>query len=236
MASPTSNTPYGIIKDAMHSAGLLAEGDDPSSEQLATNFRRLNDLVNLWQTAGLKLFLQQEVNVDLVAAQNKYSINTAVGVIPKKELRVILGRIQSPQGERRPIEAIGREEWNRLPQVSSGAVTSYFVDKQAYTLDVYVWNTPDTQEATNTAVFTIQRQAENAINLDQDMSFPQEWRIALVWGLADEICTGQPQAIMDRCTVRARAFKEQLEDWDVEDASTRFEPDFRSQYNHGNFS
>ena len=33
--------------------------------------------------------------------------------------------------------------------------------------------------------------------------FAQEWRIALRWGLADDIATGQPQAIMDRCAQRA---------------------------------
>jgi hypothetical protein len=236
MASPTSNTPYGIIQDAMYEAGLLGEGDDPSSEQLATNFRKLNDLINLWQTAGIKLFLQKETPIDLVSGQFKYPLTNAVGVVPQKPLRVIEGRIEYPTGERRPIDSIGREEWNRLPQNTIGAVTSYYVDKQAFVLDVYVWNTPDVQEATNTMVLTLQQQVENAINLEQNMAFPQEWRIALKWGLADEICGGQPQAIMDRCQGRAQAFKTQLEDWDVEDAGTRFAPDFRSTYNMGSFS
>lgn len=235
MPSPTSNTAIGIIKDAMVDAGLLQEGDDPNSEQLATNFRRLNDIINLYQIDGLKLFLMQEISVVLVAGTNKYSINPTGGSIPKKHLRVIEARIQSPHGERRPIDSIAWEEWNRLPQTSQGAITSYFVDKQPYTLDVYFWNTPDVQEATNTPVLLVHKQVENALNLEQDMQFPQEWRIALRWGLADDICTGQPETIMARCAARAQQFKTALENWDVEDASTRFAPDYRSSYNSGSF-
>lgn len=235
MASPTSNSVYGIIRDAMQDAGLLAEGDDPNSEQLATNFRRLNDIINLYQTDGLKLFLLQEISVPLVAGTNKYSINPLIGSIPKKHLRIIEARVQTPQGERRPIDSIAWEEWNRLPQTSQGAITAYFVDKQPYTLDVYFWNTPDTQEALNTPILLVHKQVDNALNLESDMQFPQEWRIALRWGLADDICTGQPDTIMARCATRAQTFKEALENWDVEDASTRLTPDFRSSYNPGSF-
>ena len=67
------------------------------------------------------------------------------------------------------------------------------------------------------------------------MNFPIEWRIALRWGLADELATGQPQSIMDRCQQRAISYRTMLEDWDVEDAPTRFTPDSRGQYSMGKF-
>ena len=59
--------------------------------------------------------------------------------------------------------------------------------------------------------------------------------MALRWALADDICTGQPQAIMDRCAGRSRYYKEILEGWDVEDAPTRFTPDQRSMMGGGDF-
>ena len=49
-----SNTVYGIINDAMHDAGYLQEGEIPNSDQLASNQRRLCDIINLWQTQGLR--------------------------------------------------------------------------------------------------------------------------------------------------------------------------------------
>jgi hypothetical protein len=123
------------------------------------------------------------------------------------------------------------DDWMRLSQVdnNNGMVNSYFIDKQAYSLNVYLWNTPDAQEAANTVHLLLQTQATNPVNLTDDVSFPQEWRIALRWGLADDIATGQPQAIMDRCQQKAAMYRTMLEDWDVEDAPTRFAVDPRMQ-------
>lgn len=235
MAVAVSNTAYGIIKDAMMDAGLLQEGDDPNSEQLATFMRRLCDIINLWQTQGLKLFLQQEITIDLVAGQNTYTLNNAVGVEPNKNLRVLQGRIEGPNLDRRILNSISWQEWNTLSQASNGTITGYFVDKQATSLVVKFWNTPDTQEATNTAVLLVQVQAANPYNLLSNVAFPQEWRIALRWGLADDICTGQPDAIMQRCHGMATLYRNMLEDWDVEDTATSFAPDFRGAYQGGSF-
>src|SRR5574337_769768 len=69
MATSVSNNAYGIIADAMVDAGLLQKGSRPDSDDLAVNMRRLNDLINLWQTQGLKLFLQEDVVVPLVVGQ-----------------------------------------------------------------------------------------------------------------------------------------------------------------------
>ena len=221
MPFAVSNTTYGIIRDAMQDAGLLQEGDDPNSEQLATYIRRLCDIINLWQTEGLKLFLLQEVTVTLIAGQAEYTLNQAVGVEPNKNLRVIQGRIENSNSSR-PIYPISWDEWNRLQKNTSGAVTGYFVDKQVDSLVVHTWNIPDANEALNVMVLLVQTQAVNPYNLMSDVMFPQEWRIALRWGLADDIATGQPQAIMDRCQQRANLYKTQLEDWDVEDTPVRF--------------
>jgi len=224
MAVSVSNTAYGIINDAMHDAGLLGEGDDPNSEQLASNLRRLCDIINLWQTQGLKLFLLEEITIPLVAGTASYTVNPAAGVEPHKHMRVLQGRVETPDGLRRPLNPISWNEWNRLSNTGPSSIVGYFVDKQANSLVVNFWNTPDTFEATNTVVLLVQTQAENPFNLESNVSFPQEWRIALRWGLADDICTGQPQAIMDRCAQRSQVYREQLEDWDVEDTETTFAP------------
>ena len=233
MAVAVSNTAYGIINDAMHDAGLLGEGDDPNSEQLATNLRRLCDIINFYQTQGIKLFLQEEITIPLVAGTQSYTVNQAGGVLPNKNLRILQGRIQTPAGERRTIFPISWQEWNTLPNGSQGAITGYFVDKQATSLVVKFWNTPNASEALNSAVLLVHTQADNPFNLETDVAFPQEWRIALRWALADDIATGQPQAIMDRCQQRARYYKEELEGWDVEDAPTMFAPNLR--YGPGGF-
>jgi hypothetical protein len=230
----TSKTIYGIINDAMHDAGYLEEGEEPNSEQLATYFRRLNDIINLWQTQGLKLFLLEEISVPLTAGKHSYTFgpNVLSDVVMTKPSRVLDGYVLEPSGIRRPLIPIAWKDWNLLPQVTGndGIINSYMVNKQAEVLEVRFWNTPDATEALNSVVLLMQKEAPNAVNLQEDMDFPQEWRIALRWGLADDICTGQPQAIMDRCAERANAYRAALEDWDVEDAPTSFAPSTRNGY------
>lgn len=238
MASIVTNTAYGIIDDAMHDAGKLQEGQRPNSEQLASNLRRLNDLVNLWQTQGLKLFLQEEITVPLVVGQTLYVLGpTGPAVVMAKPSRLLQGYILNTSNVRRPLVPISRDEWERLSQTigNNGTINSYMVDKQAYALNLNVWPPPDNVEVLNTAVFLAQVQANGPIFLTDETSFPQEWRIALRWGLADDISTGQPEAIMARCQQRSQAYRTALEDWDVEDAATMFNVDSRFYGHQGRF-
>lgn len=336
MATGTSvsNSMYGIINDAMVDAGLLQEGQLPNSEQLAKFMRRLQDIINLWQTYGLKLWLQQEVPFAMVAGQSIYTFGPTsayFGIAMPKPSRVLQGYIQVsastgqqlyltipitfpiPQmqvgdaarldgpgasingiinaffpaglssttvgiqlleqmpwsasqinanlgsyiltdttipavynvissafvggGVRRPIVPLSVDEWERLGQGSSslGPVNSYMVRKQATALQVNLWLTPDTVEALNLCVLLFQVQPTNPLQLTDSIAFPQEWRIALRWALAEDICTGQPQTIVERCMNNAKIYREALENWDVEDATTSFAPDMRMQQGYGRF-
>ena len=231
MTAPAVNTPYQIIDDAMHDAGLLQEGEHPNSEQLTSNMRRLNDLINLWQTKGLKLWLQSDQSITLVASTATYTLAPAGSVAMVKPLRVLQGYYLDSSNNRRPLNQLSADEYLRLGKVTNtGAINSYYVRKLATQLSVSFWLTPDATAATGTAHLFLQAQVTNPISLTETMDFPLEWRIALRWGLADEICTGQPQTIMDRCRQRAEMYRTALEDWDVEDASTMFTPDARTQW------
>lgn len=237
MTTPTTfNTPDRIIRMAMVDAGYLQDGDDPTSEQFANYLNRLNDLINLWQTKGLKLWLQSDLAVPLTAGQSTYTFGPGGSVDMTKPLRVLQGYYLDTNDTKRPLLALSRDEYTRLSNVVQvGAINSYFVDKQQSVLSVSFWMTPDTTAATGTAQLIIQQQVANLVSLNDDMNFPQEWFMALRWGLADDICTGQPQAIMDRCYMKAELYRTALEDWDVEDASTVFQPDQRSAYVTGRF-
>jgi len=238
MANSTSNTAYGIINDAMFDAGYLQEGAEADSEQLAIYMRRLCDIINLWQTQGIKLFLQEEITVPLVLNQTQYVIGPiGPAVTMDKPLQVLQGFVLNTSNIRRPLVPISRDEWERLSQVTgnSGTINSYFADKQAYALNLNLWPAPDSTEILNTATFLMRVQAKNPILLTDNTAFPQEWRMALRWGLADDICTGQPESIMNRCQQRATAYRTALENFDVEDTSTRFNVDSRFYNTAGRF-
>jgi len=236
MTAPNDNTPVSIINDAYFDAGLTQEGQVPNSEQIVMGMRKLTDIINLFQTQGLKLWLMEDLLVPLTAGTGTYTLGPAGSMTMVKPTRVIDAYYTDVNNIRRPLTPLAWSEYVRLSQVTqTGQINSYFVDKQQTQLSVLFWPLPDAVAATGQAHLVLQKQATNFITLTETMNFPVEWRIALRWALADELATGQPQAIMDRCQARAISYRTMLEDWDVEDAPTRFAPDSRSQYATGAF-
>lgn len=226
MTTPADNTPASIIQDAYFDSGWLQEGQTCNGEQIVAGMRKLTDLVNLWQTQGLKLWLNVDTPITLVAGTSTYTLGPAGTVPMTKPLRVMEAWYADANGIRRPLIPLSWNDYARLSQVTKqGAINSYFVNKQQLVLSVFFWLVPDANAALGTAHLLTQTQVTNFITVTETMNFPIEWRIALRWGLADELATGQPQSIMDRCAQRALAYRTALEDWDVEDASTRFAVD-----------
>ena len=235
-AAALYNSADRIIRYAMEDAGLLADGDDPTPEQFAKNTNRLNDVISLWQTQGLKLWTQVDTAVTLVSGQATYSFLPGGDVDMTKPLRAIQGYNLDVNNIRRPLIVLSRDEYTRLSQVTqTGEINSYFVNKKVDSLEVSFWLVPDATAATGTAHVLLQVQIAHFVGLTDTMDFPPEWFMALRWGLADDICTGQPQAIMDRCAARAYSFRTMVEDWDVEDAETRFVPNQQVLQSVGRF-
>lgn len=235
MTSPSLYTPSRCIELAMKDAGLLQHGDLPDGDQLAEFGGRLLDMIFLWQTQGLKLWLQQDLPVTLQATKATYTIGPGGDVDMPKPTRVIQAYALTTAGTTRPLMLISRDDWTRLSnRTQMGAINSVFIDKQQTLLNVNLWLTPDTTAATDVLHLVIQNQVTSFTNLNDTINFPAEWFMALRWGLADDICTGQPTEIVTRCAQRAESFRKVLEDWDVEDASTFFQPD--PQYGNTNRS
>lgn len=238
MTTPANfNTPDRIIRMALKDAGLLQEGDDPSSETVADCFNRLNDLINFEQTRGLKLWLQYDLEIPLVAGQGTYTIGPGGTVDMTKPTRVLDScYYEDSNGVNRPLLPLSRDDFMRLSNpTGEGAISSYFVQKNVANLEVHFWLVPDSTAATGTAHLLIQQQATNYVSVTDTMQFPVEWFLWLRWALASDVASGQPQAVLDRCRGFSEAYREALEDWDVEDASTSFAPDLRVGYGQGRF-
>lgn len=243
MTTPSINTPNAIIADAYMDAGLLMEGQTPNSEQLASGMRRLRDVINFLQTEGLKLWLNQDITVPIVAGQMTYTFKPSGSVDMTKPLRVLEAYyLYDSDNTRRPLTVMALSDYWTLGQAGTltanrGTITQYLVNKFAAELSVTFWQCPNDEEEDNGDVHLLmQVQVTNPISLTETMEFPEEWRMALRWGLAADICTGQPQAVIDRCEGKALYYKNALEAWDVEDAPTRFAVDTsRGGYQTGGF-
>lgn len=235
MALPVSfYSAESCIRKAMKDAGLLQRGDDPDSEQFADYQNRLNEMVLYAQAKGIKLWLQFLQSVTLVAGKSTYVFAPGGDINVAKPTRVIEGYFLDNTGNQRPLQTLAWDDWNKLSNKNQlGQINSYFTDKQAFQLNVSFWLTPDTIAALGTAQLLVQQQQPTSTLLTDSMQLPQEWGMWLHWGLADQISTGQPQAVQDRCEKKAKEAFETLNDWDVEDAPTQFTPDSRSGYSSG---
>lgn len=232
------NTSYGtadrIIRQALINCGLLQEGDDPTSEMFADCMNRLNDIINMWQTDGIKLWTLIDQAVTLVAGQATYTLKPGGSVNMTKPLRIESAYYLDSNSNSRPL--IGPLSWNEYLLLSNrttqGSINSFFVNKQRTEIDVSFWLVPDTSAATGTAHLLIRQQIGVFTGITESLNFPQEWFLALTWILADEKSTGQPQSVIDRCEKKAFLYTKKLRDWDIEDGSVYFTPDRRGGYGY----
>lgn len=131
-----------------------------------------------------------------------------------------------------PMQLLSRQEYNMLgSKFSTGLVNSVFYDPRTTYGDLYTYLTPDAFVAANYQLYIVVQLPLQDILLSTDIAeFPTEWMQALVWGLADELAIeyGVPINARQEISMKAIKYKSELEDWDVETASTLFTPDQRS--------
>lgn len=239
MTTPANfSTAMRIIERGMFHAGKLAQGDLPNSEDFATHINTLNDIINLYNTDGLKLWTNVDTSVVVTAGTNLYTFGpSGTTVMVQKPLRVVDAYYLDVNGIRRPITpALSRRDYDLLSNpTQQGTINQYFVDKTIPNLSIYLWMTPDATAATGTVHLILQAALTKVVGLLDTLNFPEEWFLTLQWALADEICTGMPQAVMDRCMRKRMEYEEKLTGWDVEDADTRFTPDPQMSYYNSSF-
>lgn len=228
MTTPANYPTYDrIIRDAYEDSGYIQRGDDPTPEQFASGLGRLNDLVCFEQASGLKIWLQFDQAISLVAGQALYTLMPGGDVNIAKPMRVLeSGYFLDQFGISRPISMIAIGDYMLLGNKSQpGQITQYMVQKLQSQINVTFWLVPDSTVALGTAHILIQQPVSFISAVTDKMNFPQEWFLFLRWLLADDLSTGQPQAIIDRCAMKVAQYRTVIEGWDVEDASTRFTPD-----------
>lgn len=225
-----------IIQQAMEDAGLLQEGQTPNSTQQANYLLRINDIINYTQTLGLALYLIQDVTIPLTVGQGLYTLMVGGDVNMAKPSQVIDGYYSDVNNIQRPLIPLSWNEWIRLSQPSiTGQINSWFADKKADRVNIHLWNVPDSNAATGTVHLVVRTQATNLASVSDNIMFAPEWGIYLHWALADEISTGQPEAIQSKCATKRQKYLEDLLAFDTEDASVQFQPDSRGQYPGSDF-
>lgn len=219
-------TATAIVKKAYQDAQRISRLQSPSSDQETDGLERLVDLINLWQTQGLKLFLEQEVAVTLLASTQTYAAMSGGAINISRPLELKECVYVDSGGASRELDIISRDEWARLSnRTQTGSPSQVFAEKLYDRMNLHFWHVPDSTAAAGTVRATFRAQANNPANISASVLFGPEWAIALRWALADELAAGMPEAVQTRCAQRASAYRAALEDWDVENDDTYLRPD-----------
>jgi hypothetical protein len=221
-----------MIRMAMFDAGLLEEGTDPTPDQQGNYVQRLLDMIQVWQLEGCKLFLIRDLVVPLVLNQTSY-------VITPKPFRIEDVYWRDAAGtQHREIFRCELHDWIRLsPAQPNGTITQFYEDRQSTTVTLNVWNKPGTYDVAGQLHVVVRSVGTGNVTSVADsitLNFPIEWAMALRWGLAADLCTGQPDSIVQRCERQAMYYKGVLENFDVEQGGITFQPD-RSNYQPSRF-
>jgi hypothetical protein len=246
MSSTYTVTRDQIISLALRKLGVLEIGSTPDVDTVANASMSLNLLIKQLSTEGLKMWKNSELIIPLTANQTTYtlggstsdlmydSLNPTVA-ITDRPLKAIQGFYRNTQVTPNidiPVMLLSKQEYNVLgSKFSTGTANSIYYDVKKLNGILYVYLTPDLNSQTNLELHMIAQMPLDDINAASDIpDFPNEWMNCLVWNLADQMAIeyGVPMNYRQEIMQRASAYKSQLTDWDVEPASTFFQPDYRS--------
>lgn len=230
MTTPsTYNTLGALIRRGMRNAGKLGKGVNPSSEDYADGIERIYNLINYFNTQGIKLWVESDVEIPLVEGQASYVLAPGGAVDMTRPLDATLAYWLAPTGgAKTPLTLLSRKDYTLLSSVSQeGSLNSFFPEKLQGSLKIFFWMVPDATAVEGEAHVIVRGQITNPTQLNETMDFPPEWGLPLEWGYADQITTGQPADIVNRCAMMAEKYRIALENWDVEDAPTIIQVDSR---------
>lgn len=222
-----------IVKAAMRKAGVLAQGQTPTTEDYTNGTEALNNLVAEFQTLGMPLWSRKEYAITMVASQRSYTIGVGQTINTAFPLKILQAWTEtSGGGSRQDVMPTSTSEFNLLPNTTDTGTPSQFTYQPFINYGVLkLWPKPDTTTATtDTLTIVYQAPFEDFSGSTDTPYFPKEWNNALIYGLADLLAPEFGVPIQDRSLLKKEA-KEHLEialDFGLEQTSMTFQPDRES--------
>lgn len=156
------------------------------------------------------------------------------GIFALRPLKIVTAQSRAITGANDvQMTAIARRSYDALGRkASSGIPVNYYYDPQIDNGDLYVYPTANSA-TTHEIRLSVQRPLHD-INLStENADFPQEWFLALQWGLANEVSSryGLPYSMMQHIEKQATLYREAISDFDggQENVSIQLVPNLESQ-------
>ena len=122
-----------------------------------------------------------------------------------------------------PVITWSREEYfNQINKSSKGTVVNAYYSPQLNNGRVYVWQTANS--VNDFIRYTFERQLEDVTTDTDNLDFPQEWLLPIIYNLADDYDV--TPAKMQKINAKAASLLDDILGWDEEMTSLFIQPDF----------
>jgi hypothetical protein len=195
-------TGTNIITEAFELLGVLQAGGTIHDDDKTSALRTLNNLLKAW-AADTQIFAQSEYELTLVADDGQYTLDTGnVGYIPNKVLNATI--IHNTNSQEIPLTEITQQEWYALTdKTTKGTVTQWYQKPGpvGVGIELYLWPRPANTDWN--AKLWLQFNARDVDLIGDDVWIPQEWFLALSYGLAYYISPKWGIGVQERAQIKA---------------------------------
>lgn len=214
-----------IIAAAMRKIGALAESQSPTSAQLSIGQEALNGLISRFQTLGMPLWKRTQYNLTLVNGTATYTLGVGQTTNIPFPLKLWSAVLRHSSGSVQDMIQVSRDEFNLLTTSSSGKPVEYTYQPFVNLGVLKVWPTPDSTTASSyTMELTYNTPVYGFTSASETPDFPQEWQLALIYGLAVLLAPEYGLPLQDRSELKkeANTYLEDAMDYSYENASIQF--------------
>lgn len=224
-----------LIKRAMLLLGVISPNQTPTTTDYSDASQVLNLMLKAWQADGMQLWQVTQKSITPVASQAEYTLGPSGNVtVPGKPVAILEAyRRLTADTTDVPLTRQSRTEyWELNNKSATGVPVSYYWElKQSVgSNSLFIWPAPDaTFAAANTIEVLYQAPFDDMDSSTDNLSFPQEWELAVVYGLAVILAPEYGVPLSERKALREEANieKQRVLDWDQEHTSVYFSPEPR---------
>ena len=213
--------------------GAISAVQTPTSEETTAASNSLNLMLKAWQADGLQLWQTDTITISPPTANTDYIFGDGTYTSYKPTDILDVYRAETASDTWVELIRLSRNDFNTLSDHdTTGTPVNFYYnnDKDEGTLSI--WPIADSNFIANSTLkVLLTKPFDDMTSANHDLAFPQEWELAIVYGLAVILAPEYGVSISDRKMLRAEAEieKQRVMDWDMEHTSVFFTPNSRKQ-------
>ena len=216
-------TVLDIITDSLQDLGASAVGEVPSAAEAQGAFRRLNRMLQTWNTESLMVYNIQQETFSYVADQATYTIGTGGNFNTARPVRIEAAYNRNNQTIDLPIQVVTNyEEYAAIiaKAIETTLPVVMYADGSFPRQNLTFWPVPS--DTTYTPVLWMWKPLTAFATLSEEVSLPPGYERALVSNLAIECAPSYGRSVSSELALVATESKAQIKRINTQVDTMRF--------------